>query len=127
MSNITVIRSRNFALHFALVDNFHVHDVTSHIGYGDSIIVASVQNGLVENCDFRANKNAINVGSGIGALARPTRNVTFSQIHVTGQDHGGGTLSIGSMIGAGVYDITFEHIFLNGTCNVGCELRRELS
>ena len=119
VSNITAIRSRNFPLHFALVDNLHVHNVTSHIGYGDSIIVTSVQNGLIENCDFRSNKNAINVGSGIGAFARrygrPTRNVTFRQIHVTGQDHGGGTLSIGSIIGAGVYDITFEHIALNGT------------
>ena len=127
MSNITVIRSRNFALHFALVDNFHVHGVTSHIGYGDAIVVASVQNGVVENCDFRANKNAINVGSGIGALARPTRNVTFRYITVTGQDHGGGTLSIGSMIGAGVYDITYEHIFLNGTSSgLRIETRAEL-
>ena len=124
MSNITATRSRNFALHFAQVDNLHVHHVTSHIGYGDSIIVTSVRNGLVENCDFRANKNAINVGSGIGAArgpdqawlgGLPTRNMTFRQIQVTGQDHGGGTLSIGSMIGAGIYDVTFEHIFLNGT------------
>jgi polygalacturonase len=119
VSNITTIRSRNWPLLFALVNNMHVQDVTSHVGYGDSIIVHAVQNGLVENCDFRANKNAINVGSGIGEFARlygrPTRNVTFRQIHVTGQDHGGGTLSIGSIVGAGVHDITFEHIFLNGT------------
>ena len=128
MSNIIVIRSRNFALHFALVDHLHVHNVTSHVGYGDSISVHSVQNGLVENCDFRANKNAINVGSGIGALPRPTRNVTFSVIHVTGQDHGGGTLSIGSIIGAGIYDITFENIFLNGTSSgLRIETRAELN
>jgi polygalacturonase len=128
MSNIAVIRSRNFALHFALVDNLHVEAVTSHVGYGDSIIIASVRNALVENCDFRANKNAINVGSGIGAFARPTRNVTLRRIRVTGQDHGGGTLSIGSIVGAGVYDITFEHIFLNGTSNgLRIETRAEMS
>jgi len=119
VSNIKAIRSRNWPLLFALVDNLHVQDVVSHIGYGDAIIVHAVQNGLVENCDFQANKNAINVGSGIGELARlygrPTRNVTFRQIHVTGQDHGGGTLSIGSIVGAGIHDITFEHIVLNGT------------
>jgi polygalacturonase len=127
MSHITVIRSRNFALHFALVDHLHVHNVISHVGYGDSIVLASVQNALVASCDFRANKNAINVGSGIGALARPTQNVTFRVIHVTGQDHGGGTLSIGSIIGAGIYDITFEHIFLNGTSNgLRIETRAEM-
>ena len=50
MSNIAAIRSRNFALHFALVGNLHVQNVTSHVGYGDSIILTSVQNGSVAIC-----------------------------------------------------------------------------
>jgi spore germination protein YaaH len=115
VSNVTVIRSRNWALHFAWVTDLHVERVTVDIDGGDAIDLTCVHNAVIEQSVLAAGKDAIGVKSGAGhagrLFGRPTRNVVFRDIHV-GRGHG---LSIGDEIAAGVINVTFERIFLNGT------------
>ena len=74
-----------------------------------------VQGALIEHSSFAAGKDAIGVKSGIGEAGlkygRPTRDVLLRQLRIT-RVHG---ISIGDEVAAGVFNVTFESIQLNGT------------
>ena len=115
VQNLRIIRSRNWALHFAWATNVRVANVDVDIDGGDGIDLTCVQTAIVEDSTFSAYKDALGVKSGVGEAGRlygrPTRDVLFRNLKIN-RGHG---ISIGDEISAGIQNVTFDSIWLNGT------------
>lgn len=81
----------------------------------DGFDPVGVSDMLVENSFVSVGDDAIAVKSGYNwygrTFGRPSQNITFRNLYV-GTGHG---ISIGSEMSAGVYNILFENMLLNGT------------
>jgi polygalacturonase len=81
----------------------------------DGIDPDGTQNMLVEDSYINVGDDAIAVKSGLNWLGRtygrPSRNLTFRNLRI-GKGHG---ISVGSEMSAGVYDVLFEDIVMDGT------------
>ena len=118
ISNVSIEDSPNWTLHIANFSDIHIHDIQIHNPQGynrDGIDIDSSQNALVENSVVDAGDDALCVKSGEDWVGRHNavraENITFRNIHV-GTGHG---ITIGSDMSAGVRNVTFENITMDGT------------
>jgi polygalacturonase len=121
--NVSIVDSPNWTLHVANFSGIHIHDIAIHNPQGynrDGIDIDSSQHALVENSLVDAGDDALCVKSGEDWVGRHdavrAENITFRNI-VVGTGHG---ITIGSDMSAGVRDVLFENISMDGT---GCGIR----
>jgi polygalacturonase len=117
--NITLKDSPAWTLHLAGSSDIFVHDATilSTGPNTDGIDIDCSSNVLVQDCYISTGDDVIAVKSGIDYLGRtfgkPTENVLIQRL-TAGTGHG---LSVGSEMSAGVRNVTFRDITMNGTAN----------
>ena len=121
--NITIKDSPNWTLHIANFSGVHVYDIRifNPQGYNrDGIDIDASQNVLVENSLVDAGDDALCVKAGANWVgrhdSRRSENIIFRNIRI-GTGHG---ITIGSDMSAGVRNVTFQNISMDGT---GCGIR----
>lgn len=129
VTNLTVIDSPNWTLHFAMVNgllvaNNSVHSPGTNAPNTDGINLDCTQDALVEDNYVAVGDDALCVKSGIDYLGRtfgkPSQNITFRR-NTIGTGHG---ITIGSEMSAGVSYVIFEDITMDRT-NVGIRLKSQ--
>jgi polygalacturonase len=123
ISNITIEDSPNWTLHIANFSGVHIHNIQIFNPGGfnrDGIDIDCSQHVVVENSLVDAGDDALCVKAGANWVGRHTavksENIIFRNI-IVGTGHG---ITIGSDMSAGVRNVTFENISMDGT---GCGIR----
>merc|ERR1712194_315025 len=110
------MNSPSWTLHFSFVTHLHIRriNVTNppRSENTDGIDLDCVENALVEESFVSVGDDALCVKSGkdyFGRVyGRPSRNIVFRNVTI-GAGHG---VTVGSEMSAGIYNVTFEHIFI---------------
>ncbi|XP_062515864.1 uncharacterized protein LOC134191272 isoform X2 [Corticium candelabrum] len=121
ISNIEMKNSPSWTLHLAKCSHVHVHNVTFHnpsdAPNADGIDVDCSQDVVVEDCTLDVGDDALCVKSGKDWFGRTfgsaSKNIVFQNNMIY---HGHG-ITIGSEMSAGIRNVTFINITMDGTSN----------